>query len=100
MFTDNDFAELYSDLGLAMTHIAQPSGVQTSVLGMFGAPGKAVLDGDVVVLDPTVRYPVRAWPAVKRGDRVRIGAKTYAVREKPMALNDGSEEIARLEASS
>ena len=96
MFSDDDFAEMYSELGLAMTHIAQPSGVQTSVLGIFGAPGKAVLDGDVVVLDPTVRYPVRQWPAVKRGDRIRIGAKTYAVREKPMALTNGGEEIARL----
>jgi len=88
---------LYSLLGDTMTHIAQPSGVQTSVRGVYAAPGKTVLEG-LLIMEPSVRYPTGAWPIVKRGDHIVVGAVTYKVREEPLSLIDGSESHVTLGA--
>ncbi len=93
MFSDAELAELYDDtdsLAQAMTHVAA-SGVQTPVRGIFSAPGKAVFDGSLYIGDTSVRYPLADWPAVKAGDGLTVGARTYKVREAPVALHDGRE---------
>lgn len=101
MFDDAELAELYDAtdaLAQPMTHVTV-SGVQTPVRGVFAAPGKAVFDGSLYIGDTSVRYPLAAWPAVKAGDGLIVGARTYKVRENPVVLHDGREATIYLSGS-
>lgn len=90
-------APVYDALADDMVHAEALTGVQTPVRGIYTAPGETILDGVAMTTLATVRYTVASWPAVVRGDGIRLDGVDYTVREDPRSLLDGLEAVIPLE---
>lgn len=100
-FPRQNLPGMYATLGDAITHVAQGSGIETPGLaGLYAAPGQPVLDVELVCDHPVVRFPVDSWPALNRGDVLRVdlpaGTVVCVVREKPRRIADGTEAVVNL----
>lgn len=95
----SDLAPFYADFGLDVTHTPL---VGSPVTGkaLFDQPGTAIVGGEILATDYTVRYPLTTFQAVKRGDAFTIGGATYTAREsaQPASLQ-GDEMIVPLARS-
>lgn len=94
-----DVSLSYSDFGVSVTVTPKGGGTPVTGLAMHRHPGAAVLGGDLIGTERTLRYPLAVFPALKRGDTVQIGATNYTVREAPQALSRGLEAVVPLAES-
>lgn len=86
-----DISLLYADFGVTVTVTPKGGGTPVTGLALHRHPGAAMLAGEVIGTERTLRYPLATFPALRRGDTVQIGAATYTVREAPQALSRGLE---------
>lgn len=79
-FRDADIPSLFADMGVALTIGGVPG------FGLFDAADQIqiqdVTRGQVVGLVTTITVQTSAFPAMKIGDTVVIGASSFTVRER------------------
>lgn len=97
-----DFSDLslaYADFGLDVTHTPAVGSPATGK-ALFDQPGTAIIGGEILATDYTIRYPAATFPSVLRGDTFTIGGATYTAREsaQPASLQ-GDEMIVPLARS-
>lgn len=92
----SDLAPFYADFGADVTHTPAVGSPATGK-ALFDQPGTAIIGGEILATDYTIRYPVTAFQAVKRGDSFTISGATYTAREsaQPASLQ-GDEMIVPL----
>lgn len=92
-----DLSIFYADFGLTVTHTPTGGGASAVGLAIFDQPGMALIGGEVLSTDYSLRYPFETFPVVKRGDTFLIGAITYTAREAAQPASvDGLEYIVPL----
>ena len=91
-----DLPLLYSDFAVVVTHTPKAGGASTTGKAFHNQPGMTVIGGDVIATDHTLRYPLAAFPAVRKGDTFQIGAVAYVARENPMPRARGLEAVVPL----
>lgn len=91
-----DLPALYADFGVSATHTPAAGGASTTALAILDQPGQAVIGGEILATDYSLRFPAASFPAVKRGDTLEIGGVTYVAREAAQPLLDGLEMIVPL----
>ncbi|OJW77981.1 hypothetical protein [Thiobacillus sp. 65-1402] len=91
----SDLAPFYADFGVAVTHTPQ-AGAPVTDRGIFDAPGMAMVGGEMIGTDYSVRYPAVTFNVV-RGDSFTINGGTYQARENPQpATFDGLDLVVPL----
>lgn len=92
----SDLSPFYSDFAVAVTHTPLV-GVAVTKQAIFDAPGTALIGGEMLATDYSLRYPVTTFQDVKRGDQFTIGGLTYTARESAQPVSiDGLEHIVPL----
>lgn len=94
MFTAADMAELY-DEGIGTPVLL--AGETAPRFGLFAEPGAQVLGEEMIVTEPTLRYPVAQFPAMQRGQSLTVAGRAWRVRTTPTLLADGLEAVVMLE---
>lgn len=94
---DINLSALYQMLGNPLTYTA-PDGTVVSGRGIYAMPGQVSIDLNVVMEEPSIRYPVAQFPAVKKDGvfTLATGAR-YRVRANPSLISDGQEAYVNLE---
>lgn len=93
-----DLKLFYDGFAIDATHTSAAGGASRTGKAIFDQPGTALIGGDVLATDYSLRYPAATFPAVKRGDTFRINGATYTARETAQpAVVDGLEHIVPLE---
>jgi len=96
----DDLSLAYADAAATVTHNPASGGTATAGLAFFDQPGSALIGGEMLATDYSLRYPAATFPAVKRGDTVTIATVVYTVRENPQPASiDGLELIVPLSRS-
>jgi hypothetical protein len=79
----------FSAAGMLVEATRQPTpGATASAQVMLDTPDASADFGDVVVAERRVTYRMSDWPAVREGESVAIGNRTYRVRRQA-AIDDG-----------
>lgn len=91
-----DLAALYADFGVAATHTAAGGGATTTAMAILDQPGQAVIGGDLIATDYSLRFPTASFPAVKRGDTIVVAGIAYTAREDAQPMLDGLEMLCPL----
>ena len=92
----DDVLAMYADFGLDVIY-TPAAGSPVTGKALFDQPGTAIIGGEILATEYTLRYPLTTFPAVKRGDSFSIGGATYTAREsaQPASLQ-GDEMIVPL----
>lgn len=92
-----DLPAMYRALGaVSVAHTPSGGGATTTALALFDQPGQAVIGGDIVATDYSLRYPAASFPAIHRGDAIVVAGITYTVREDAQPTLDGLEMLCPL----
>jgi hypothetical protein len=95
----SDLAPFYADFGQLVTHTPLVGSPATGRV-LFDQPGTAIIGGEILATDYSIRYPAVAFQAVKRGDAFTIGGAAYTARESAQPASiDGTEMIVPLARS-
>lgn len=92
----SDLSPFYADFSVAVIHtplVGSPSTKQA----IFDQPGIALIGGEMLATDYSLRYPVATFQDVRRGDQFTIGGLNYTARESAQPASiDGLEHIVPL----
>lgn len=89
MFNAFDPAPIYALLGAEVVHLPLVGG-EVSGLAVLDLPGKSIFDDQVMVVEPTLRFPTGTFDA-KRGDTFVIDSEAWIVADLPRQIFDGAE---------
>lgn len=87
-----DPSATYQLLGQSVVHLPL-SGGEVTGLAVLDAPKLLPFNGDVVAIDPTLRFLTGTF-SVQTGDSFVIGSQVWKVIAPPSPLYDGSESVA------
>lgn len=90
-----DLPLFYSEFAVAVTHTPLV-GAPATARALFDQPGTAIINGEILATDYTLRYSVATFPGVKRGDTFTIAGNTYTARENAQPMIDGAEYVVPL----
>lgn len=88
----SDLAPFYADFGLDVTHTPVVGSAATGKV-LFDQPGTAIIGGEILATDYSIRYPAATFQAVKRGDSFSIGGSTYTARESAQPASIQGDEM-------
>lgn len=94
-----DLALFYADFGKLVTWAPQV-GSPVTARALRDAAGTTVIDGQQISIDPSLRFPLASFPAVKRGDAFTVDGVAYVAREHAAPVDiDGLEAVVPLARS-
>ncbi len=92
-----DLPLMYADFGQSATLHPLAGGADTVGVAILDQPGTALIGGEILATDYSIRFPAVTFPTVHRGDQFIVGGVTYTAREgaQPASI-DGAERIVPL----
>lgn len=86
-----DLPILYADHGRYATYQAKAGGPVSTGYVLLDQPGVAVINGDLLATDLSLRFAAASFPNVRKGDTFAFDGATYTARESAQPLLDGLE---------
>lgn len=94
----DDLKHFYTDFAVEATLIAPRFAAPVIGQALLDQPGTALIGGEVLATDYSLRYPAATFGDVRRGDLFKISGASYRARQgaQPDGI-DGLEHIVPLE---
>lgn len=86
-----DLSFFYAEFGKLVTHTPKGGGASATELALHDQPGMTIIGGDILATDHGLRFPVSAFPVVRKGDSFLIAGVAYTAREAAQLTKTGDE---------